>query len=518
MKNYPTRSTCTTLVVTPKASADGKMRVAHSCDDGLADHRIVFVPAQDWPAGSMRPVYPSAIFAKELPQWNAHIIPRLYVPGRPDRHANAMGQSQPTLPIGSIPQVSHTYAYLDGNYGIMNEAGLMFGECTCTAKNFCDPEEGKRIFYSSELMRVALERCAEAVAAVELMGSLIEEYGYYGTGETVIVADANDAWVMEMAPAPEGVGGYWFAQQVPDGEFFVEANLFRLRDVDPSSPGQRMCKRLATEAKENHGIDWTALFSLGEYHHPYYSLRREWRALDLVAPSRHFSPKAEGFLTRQYPVFVKPDHPVSLEELFRIYRDHLEGTEFDLTKGPAAGPWGNPNHHRPTVEEEKTGCWERAISMVDTGYAYICEPGVCWMALGRPAEVPFVPLAIAEPPKEFSQGSPQEFAPESCAWWTYNLVSQYSELRYCHMIQDINQAQQLAESRARKALKEEGPMPDTLNRLAEETLKEWRSLFGHLAVTYDQGFYNTPDKFTQKQPCNPDYLNAVGFHDGPLGY
>lgn len=31
------------------------------------------------------------------------------------------------------------------------------------------------------------------------MGQLIETYGYYGTGETLLVGDPNEGWVMEMA-------------------------------------------------------------------------------------------------------------------------------------------------------------------------------------------------------------------------------------------------------------------------------------------------------------------------------
>ncbi len=513
-------SSCTTILVTPSASADGRMRVAHSCDDALADHRFVYVPAQDWPEGARRPVYPCGICEKELPQWNARIIPRLYVPGRPDAYRDPLGQAYPTLPVGSIPQVRHTFAYLDSNYGVMNEAGLVFGECTCRAHHLCPPEEGKRIFYSSELMRVALERCTAALEAVELMGSLIEEYGVYGTGETLLVADAKDAWVMEMAPSSQGTGGLWAARRVPDGEIFVEANLFRLRKMDPTSPDQRLCSTLRAMAQEGQEVDWAALTSEGEFHHPYYAMRRVWRVMDLLAPSLQAPTKLTGFLDDAYPFSFAPDRPVNLQDLFRIYRDHLEGTPFDLTKGVAAGPWGNPNRPRPTEEEATQGAWERPISMVDTGYAYILEPrGICWLALGRPAEVPFVPLAVAPPPAPFSQGSPREFDPEGSAWWRYNLVSQFSELRYCDMRQDIARAQQRAEERAMLALEApELPDANALNRLAETTLQEWKELFAHMAVTYNQGYYNTPEKFSQKRPSNPQYLQGTEFPQGPLHY
>lgn len=208
---------CTTMIVTRGASVDGSVMVSHSDDNDLADQSIVFVPARDWPEGSLRPVYASAVANGELPQFNAFFVPRLADAQRAPGYAH-VGAPR-SIPLGHIPQAKHTFAYLDGNYGIMNEHGLMFGECTDGSLVANDPEPGRRIFYSSELARVALERCRTAREAIRLMGELIETYGYYGTGETLPMADKDEAWVMEMAPSPEGVGGLWVAQRVPDGHF-----------------------------------------------------------------------------------------------------------------------------------------------------------------------------------------------------------------------------------------------------------------------------------------------------------
>lgn len=79
---------------------------------------------------------------------------------------------------------------------------------------------------------VALERCKTAREAVMLMGQMIEQYGYYGTGETPLLADPNEGWVMEMCGyGLNGTGGVWVAQRVPDSDVFVAANLFRIRVI-----------------------------------------------------------------------------------------------------------------------------------------------------------------------------------------------------------------------------------------------------------------------------------------------
>ena len=229
------------------------------------------------------------------------------------------GYGEPGLPqskpLGSIPQVAHTYAYFDGNYGIMNEHQLGIGECTNGAKVEPEPDPGKRIFYSAELSRVALERCKKAREAVRLMGELIEQYGYYGTGETPLVADTEEGWVFEMCGYDEkGTGGLWVAKKVPDGEVFVAANEFRIREIEPDDPDTMYSKNLFEAVREkgwwspeDGKLDWLKAVSNGEYSHPYYSLRRVWRAMSRMAPSMKLPAWVEDGFTRAYPFSIKPE-------------------------------------------------------------------------------------------------------------------------------------------------------------------------------------------------------------------
>jgi dipeptidase len=47
---------------------------------------------------------------------------------------NASGSGGNETIIGYVDQVDHTYSYLTGSYGIINEHQLMSGECTDFAK------------------------------------------------------------------------------------------------------------------------------------------------------------------------------------------------------------------------------------------------------------------------------------------------------------------------------------------------------------------------------------------------
>ena len=410
---------CTTILVTPGATTDGSMFVTHSDDNELCDERIVFVPGMNWEEGSTRPVYCSAVALGEYPEYNSFLYPRLVCSERGPIYDT---QGYPaSIPLGSIPQVSHTYAHFDGFYGIMNECQLMIGECTNGAKVQLGPEPGKRIFYSSELSRVALERCSSAREAVELMGRLIEEYGYYGTGETLLVGDPGEGWVFEMCcGTTDSTGGLWVARRVPDGELFVAANEFRIRDIDPDDPDLLYCTDLFEQMEalgwwspEQGTLDWLVAVSEGEYNHPYYSLRRVWRVMSLAAPSLELSPWVENGYTRDYPFSIRPDTLLSVRGVMNLHRDHYEGTEFDMTRGLAAGPFGFPNRYYGPYDgqgdvgdpdRQLEGAWERPLSVAYCGYVHVNQGrswlpdpigGVCWMGCDKPTETCFVPFYAA---------------------------------------------------------------------------------------------------------------------------
>ena len=548
---------CTTMIITKRATADGSMVVTHSDDDELGDQRVIRVPAADHPAGSRRPVmvesypYPRMVTTGRGPGYDT--------PGWPDME-----------PIGEIPEVAHTYAYFDGNYAIMNEHNLMMGECTNGAKY--EPrnvtaeeatESGKHIrwFYSSELSRVALERCRTAREAIQLMGRLIDEYGYYSEGETLLVADENEGWVFEMCALPsETHHSAWIAQRVPDGEAFVAANEFRIREVPSQQYEQLYSNTLLKDLQavewwdpSDGPLDWLRAVSPGEYGHPYYSLRRVWRVFDKMNPDLGLSPWVEDGYTTAYPFSIAPNHKLGLEETFSLYRDHYEGTQFDLTQGTAAGPYGDPNrfagHYDGNQNDVTTGltmygAWERPISVFYQGYTYVLQHrpdaadparGVMWFAPDISYTSVFAPFyaKCADLPWSYQSGDPR-CLDRTSAWWAFDFVANWARLNFQRMTQaDILplQAQKeheaLAAVAAADAKVREDPehaveiMTELGTTNAASLLDAWWSLADRLVAKYSDGYINPPAEL--RAPPIPigypaAWLAGTDYGTGPVSY
>jgi dipeptidase len=549
---------CTTTIVTPGASESGAMFVTHSDDGHLSDARLMYVPAANHEPGSMRPVFFDAVSIGELPQYASFEYRRYTGSARgPDYEDPDAPQTEP---IGVIPQVEHTYAYFDGNYGLMNEHQLMFGECTDGSKTDNTLPGPNRLFYSAELARVALERCTNAKAAVRLIGRLIDQYGYYGTGETLPVADPQEAWVIEMVPGPGKVPGLWVAQKVPDGEVFVAANELRIRDIDPDNPDQMFSTNLLPTARamgwwnpENGPLDWLRTVSLGEYNHPYYSLRRVWRLMTMLAPSRNFSPWVEDGYTRAYPFSIKPDKKLSREDVMALHRDHYEGTPFDMTKGVAAGPFGCPYRILGEYDasgdvadpnKKREGAWERPLSVYYCTYVYVCEGrsdlpdpigGIFWFGNGKPAETCFAPfyVGITNIAEVYKTCDARMYTRDS-AFWTFNFVENWAALNYADIHADIVDARETLEKEAadaitridQKALELYREDPAKARKMltvfcmntASNTFLAWQKLGDQLVARYADGGMNYPGRLNKEVGYPKDWLKTTSWPNGPTTY
>ncbi|RHY20026.1 hypothetical protein DYB32_010124, partial [Aphanomyces invadans] len=225
-----------------------------------------------------------------------------------------------TKAIGSIPQVNHTYGYVEGVYGIMNEHQLGIGESTCGAKLWTKPvsQGGKALLDITELGRIALERTKTAKEAILLMGRLAEQYGYYGAswdsadgamdeaGEALTVADPKEGWMFHILPDDSGTSAVWVAQRVPDNHITAIANQFVIRHINLTDSDNFLGSSNIFDVAIRNSFwdsttpfDFTAAYALRESN-PYTMTRRVWRILSLANSTIDLSPFTDAIATN-YP-------------------------------------------------------------------------------------------------------------------------------------------------------------------------------------------------------------------------
>jgi len=541
-------SSCTTLIAGRLATEDGSVMCTHSNDGGgTTDPRLVKIPAADHSDNAMRPVY-----------WATEDYPR-YV-GK-ERGAPAYyprnEKELPSKQIGEIPQVPHTYGYIEMTYGAINERQVGIGESTCSGVfgTTAVGHGGKALLSIDTLSQLAMERANSSRAAVLLMGSLAERYGFYGEGsfegsaESLMVTDPNEGFIFHILPDDSGTSAVWAAQRVPDDHVAVVANAFVIREVDFSDPHNflgsasvhEVAQRKGWWAPEQGKLDFTALYSDGEYAHKYYSGRRMWGAYRLMAPSLGLSPSYDEYRrSKPYPVTAPPDKKVAVADFAAVMRSYYEGTEFDQTVGLAAGPWGTPDHVAGTSAGGKVaGNWERTIGLFRTSDSHIVQSrgwlpdevgGVLWWGPHAAPYTVYVPLAAGmKSLPDCTLGTPAVMERTSLFWGIRYLFN-YAQLKRSAMIGHIVELQQKAhaaslrlQARVDRGM---GPAGGSAVKITEEYTSNANAIRDSLFTLADELLFRYADGYVNEVDAHgtfhvtttpyPDWwLNATDYSSGP---
>ncbi|MEJ2543522.1 MAG: C69 family dipeptidase, partial [Calditrichaceae bacterium] len=316
-----------------------------------------------------------------------------------------------------------------------------------------------------QLTQIILERCKTAREAIQLTGDLLKKYGWIDTGECLTFADTKELWHMEIVgPGKGNLGAVWAAQRVPDGHVSVNANASRIRQLDLENAEYFMASENATKLAQDSGW-WNPENGPFEFCYAYdpdgrnsfASRRREWRALDLLAPSLKLYPNAEN-----YPFSVKPDTLVTLQKMLRIFQDYYEGTDFNPVKNitwvnkdgkteisPLANPF-MPYDMNPLfkINGGWGGLGERTIARWYTIYATITQSrdwlpdpigGVVWLAWDNVAASIYTPLycGITDVPASFKEPGRTNGYNRNSAWWAFNRLSTLAAQRWGDMRHDV---------------------------------------------------------------------------------
>jgi len=422
---------CTNLIVTKGASADGSAFLVYT-NDGEWLYQLTNKPAED------------------------------HQPG--DSLTFRSGRNQVE---GKIHQVPHTYAVLGFQ---MNEHQLAVGETTFTGRE--ELWNHSKYLQYWHLMSLALERAKTAREAIAVITSLVEQYGYGSEGESFSLVDPNEAWILEMTGTGDGgEGAIWVARKIPDGMISAHANMARIGEFPLDDPENCLYSdNVISFAVEKGYFDPNSgePFLFNEVYNPSspdrlkYCESRVWSLFRRSAPSLNLSSDYNRGVqgTERYPLWIQPDKKLTLEDVMSLVRDHYEGTDFDMTKGMDAGPFGTPNRWRPLYwddDQENRYSWERPISTYNTCFSYIGQMrswlpddlgGICWFGVDDTYFTCYVPIFVgnASVPEPFTVGDINHFSWDSM-WWVFNFVSNYANVKYSYMIEDIQKVQYDLESK-----------------------------------------------------------------------
>lgn len=425
---------CTNMLVGKKASVNGSTMISYNADSHTLYGELYFTPAADHAPGAMRKVI----------EWDTN------------------------KPLGEIPQPAHTYRVV----GNVNEWQVTIAESTWGGRHNLSDENG--IIDYGSLIYIALERSKTAREAIDVMTSLVSEYGYYSSGETFSIGDPNEIWVMDLTGKGTGnTGAVWVAQRIPDDCISAHANQARIHKFPQAK--KKLNKKMnryevgdscmfsadlipfgRTRGYEGSDADFDFSATFGDL--DYSAFRgcdgRVWAFFNRYASGMEryfdFVDMVEG--AEVLPLYVKPDRLLSHRDIQDALGDHFEGTPWDMTKDVGGGPFHSPYRWRPMHFEVDgvTYTHERAIGTQQTGFSFVAEMrgwlprevgAKTWFAADDAATAIFMPIYnnILEAPLclRVGNGDMLTFSWTSAFWMT-NWVANQCYSRYEDMKVDVD--------------------------------------------------------------------------------
>jgi len=511
---------CTNFLVTPGASINGSAMITYAADSHVLYGELYYRPAADYPPGTLMDVY----------EWDTNKF------------------------LGRIPQLSHTYSVV----GNMNEHQVAIGETTYGGRPELYDSTGT-IDYGS-LIYITLQRARTAREAINIMGELVAEYGYCSSGESFSIADPNEVWILELIGKGTDMvtddgktynsnkGAVWVAVKIPDGYVSGHANQARIRQFPLDDPENCLYApdviSFAREKGYYEGAD--SVFSFSDTYAPLdfsgarFCEIRVWSFFKDINDNmeQYFDYVKGEDLENRMPLYIKPNRKISRKDMMNFMRDHLEGTELDMTRDAGAGPFGLPYRWRP-LEWEYNGKMylnERATATQQTGFSFVaeCRPvkpdwlgGIFWFGIDDAAATTYVPMycGMTRVPESYAVGNGDLLNySETSAFWTFSFVSNFSYLRYNVMIEDVRKVQSELEEKyitevpaidaAAAVLNETNPelarefITNYSVNMGNYTVRRYKELGHYLLVKYIDGNI-------KKEEDGQFLRNAYGYPAGP---
>ena len=479
---------CTNYIVTKGASADGSVMISYAADSHTLYGELYYKPAKDYPAGTMVEIY----------EWDS---------GKP---------------LGKIKQVTHTYSVV----GNMNEFQLSIGETTFEGRN--ELVDTTAIVDYGSLIYLTLQRARTAREAIHTIASIVEEYGYCSPGESFSIADKNEAWIFEIVgKGPGNKGALWAAFRIPDGCVSGHANQARIQTFPLNDPENCLyAKDVISFARkkgwfkgEDKDFSFSDIYDPIDFEHARCCEMRVWAMFNKVNKDmgKYWDYATGHNLHNRMPLYIKPDGKITLHDMMGFMRDHLEGTELDMSKDVGAGPFGLPYRWRPLdwkvdsvkyFNERTTATQQTGFSFIAQSRSWLPDPigGILWFGVDDASSSVYNPMycGITKVPESYAEGNGDMLTySETSAFWAFNYVSNFCYLRYNVMIEDVKKVQKQLESHFIDTIAEIDKQANILYKtnkqqaiqyltdfsvkIGNNTVSRWKDLGHYLLVKYMDG-------------------------------
>lgn len=275
---------CTAIVAGKKASATGHVLVGHNEDLGDAFMRHAMLPRHDGKA---------AAFWSEA--------------------KNPKGGDK----VSAFFYNEYGVMVTSNNGGVMREWGAEKYELP--NEGWFSSVEGDGIGYNLRVRMI--ERAKTAREGVDIMIELVEKHGYCMDSRNFLIADSEEAWIMEVL-----YGRRYIARRVPDDEVAAYPNCLVFNKPKAGDIVSK-CFR-----QKGEGFDVIAAYQGPRSWKSVYNCYR-WREMYRLAAGVTVDSKGD------YPFSVKPSHAVTVEDIKRGLCSHYEGCDYEVkARHPVKGP------------------------------------------------------------------------------------------------------------------------------------------------------------------------------------
>ena len=452
----------------------------------------------------------------------------------PERDWDLNDPEQAVLPaeegLARIPQVGHTWRsywveHVNQNGGesngdmFFNQHGVLFTSNAAQASkpDPNDPALVKEGGLAYNVRRAVGERAKSARHGVQIVLSLLAEWGYAPGGRNYTIADKDEAWNIQAVR-----GFYYAAARVPDDAVMVLSNHLTIHSLtefpvslalDPKDPQIPMDMDfsegavlypadLVTHAIEEgwytpsvpgktEDFDYAFIYQSSGSWKTTYNTNRHLHGMRLLMNDPNLQcprdPLAELHHdpdTNFYPFCIRPKHPVRIEDIAEVLCSHAV---LSPDARASLGPGRSPHLRRGLIL-----CYGNSTETTIAQFAAQNEQTTIWTAFGRSCHQPFVPLHplngipdLLEPMQDAAdaiqrhfQSGPERTCWKDNIWWQgFRRFQELAEMQFCDIeepLHELRRSRLLREKAVNeKILSENGDLPAFDRERILAALKEW---------------------------------------------